>query len=153
MLPASTASLEDTGKDRSGVRGNDHIHPLGVVQENARPDLEVQHFLLAEQRRCLPSIAIPRLKKIAARFADLINEPVLLRDASGPAPGQHILQLFRLADALKWIPERGLHKLQDPKCGVAVRFDPEAEGFEKLAMKDGVALSALQARSPAAAVR
>src|SRR5271157_5609178 len=114
---------------------------------------EVRRRWLAEQRCCLPSIVIPRLKKIDARLAHLINESVLLCDASGPALGQHILQRFRLADALNWIPKRGLHQLQDSKCGVVVRFDPEPEVFEKLAMKDGVALSALQARSPAAAVR
>jgi hypothetical protein len=56
--------------------------------------------LLPEQRRCLPSIVIPRLKKIDACLTDLINEPVFLCDASGPAPGQHILQRFRLADSL-----------------------------------------------------
>jgi hypothetical protein len=96
---------------------------------------------------------IPRLKKIDARFAHLINQAALLRDASGLAPGQHILQRFRLADALKWVLKRGLHKRQDSKCGVTIRFHPEAEVLEKLAMEDGVALRALEARSPAAAVR
>ncbi len=51
--------------------------------------------------------------------------------------------------ALQTSPQRGLHKLQDSKRGVAVRFHPEAEVLEKLALKDGVALSAFQARSPA----
>ena len=50
-------------------------------------------------------------------------------------------------------PERGLHQFQDSKCRVAVRLHPEAEVLKKLAMKDGVALSALQARSPGATVR
>ena len=67
----------------------EHLEPWGVVALHPHPQhrLEMRRLLLAVQRRCLPSIVVPRLKKIDARLAHLINQSVLLRDTPGPAPG------------------------------------------------------------------
>jgi hypothetical protein len=39
---------------------------------------------------------------------------MLLGDSPGPGSGQFILQRFRLADAVEWIPQDVLDEVQNP---------------------------------------
>jgi hypothetical protein len=59
-------------------------------------------------------VVIARLDKIDSLGAYAINQPMLLGDSPGPGSGQFILQRFRLADAVEWIPQDVLDEVQNP---------------------------------------
>src|ERR1017187_2421905 len=73
------------------------------------------------------SIVIAGLKEVDSQVRDPVHPPVLARNPPGPTSRQIEPQRFWLADALKGLPQGGLHQFQNSKCRAAIRLDPKNE--------------------------
>jgi len=94
---------------------------------------------------------IARLQKIYSSFADLIHQPVFLRNASRPGSGEQILQWFWLADSRKWIAQNRFDQLQDAQRGFTVLFHPMPEVFAEFRVEYSIPFND-PAQGPAPAV-
>jgi len=55
---------------------------------------------------------------------DLIDQPVFLVDASGPAPGEFVLEWLRLAQTGKWVPLHLADEANNAERLGAILLDP-----------------------------
>lgn len=72
------------------------------------------------RRKATASEPRHELRRLAERIPNTLNEPVLLRDAPGPATGEQISKRLQFARARKRIPQRCFDQIQDPKRGASV---------------------------------
>lgn len=76
------------------------------------------------------SIVVSTSKNTDLVFLDLIDQPVLLVDAVGPAAGQNMFERFGLADAGKRITLDFFDQFQDVKRLFPVLLYPPGQIFE-----------------------
>jgi hypothetical protein len=91
------------------------------------------------------------LQEINSLPTYFVNQPMLLRDSSGPRAGQLVLQSLRLSDSVKWIHENSLNQKQDAQRRISICFYPPAKIFTKFRLENCFSLISLtQGPSPAA---
>jgi len=68
------------------------------------------------------SVVIASLEKIDSLATHLVDQPMLLRDSSGPYAAKLVLEGLRLANTLEWILQDILNQQQGPKSCFPVRL-------------------------------
>src|SRR4051794_38211548 len=77
------------------------------------------------------SVVIAGLKELDSFFRHDVDQPMLLREASGPRAGNQVLQRLRLPDSREWIAEDCFDEIERTKRDLPFVSNPEAKVFPK----------------------
>ena len=95
---------------------------------------------------------IAGLEKVNAFRRDAVNESMLLRDASRPAPGKRVSERFRFAQSVKRVAQNGFNQVQDSDCGIAVGPNPILKILSELGLENSEPFNFLWHRGFRAAI-
>jgi hypothetical protein len=88
---------------------------------------------------------IAGLNELDSIFGHDVDQPMLLRESSGPRSGSQILQRLRLPNSREWIAKDRFDEIERTKRDLPFIRNPEAKVFPKFGMEHGDAHDGLLA--------